>query len=211
MSFNYMNYLIKNLIKLHKLMKNSNFSFGIEINNTSVISCILNDNPNYFKDIITCFNIFFCKNKKEKCEFIYDAVCDYLDNEFSNKKLCQFHEGTCIANRKGSSQFSKDGCCYSYNYSFGGLSSRVPCQHLSNTGCTTKNIACKFNTCFYLRYNGIQFKIKDILLLKRFFNLKQLLVVKCNHFKTKEQILDKLSERNYMPFIIYYLTNSYLA
>ena len=66
-------------------------------------------------------------------------------------------------------------------------------------------MACKLYTCKYLRSKGITFKAKDNVLLSSFFNKKQLRVLSCNYFISKEEIIEKLLEKSYMPYIIYYI------
>lgn len=85
------------------------------------------------------------------------------------------------------------------------------CKHLDRkVGCTVKNISCKLFVCKYLK-NNEKFNLSpnDIILFQCFFTKKQQLVLKYNFFKTKEEIITKLLEKNSLPYFIYYLTNSY--
>lgn len=82
---------------------------------------------------------------------------------------------------------------------------RVPCVYLQNRQCVAACISCKLHTCYYLKSQGVEFKINKMLLLACFFNFKQKLILKYNVFKTREAILDKLLEPNFIPYIFYYI------
>lgn len=69
-------------------------------NNTNVIAILTcKDSMKYFKDICTTFKALSEKSLKGQYEIIYDAVCNYLDNEFIQKNLCGFCNDVCIASR----------------------------------------------------------------------------------------------------------------
>lgn len=38
-------------------------------------------------------------DKRERYEYVYDAFCNYLDNEFSVNNFCDFRDGKCAAVR----------------------------------------------------------------------------------------------------------------
>ncbi|MBO6243128.1 MAG: hypothetical protein J6O41_00960, partial [Clostridia bacterium] len=75
----------------------------------------------------------------------------------------------------------------------GPFSKLVLCEHLKKDyTCGAKCISCKLFTCDYLRKKGIQFKIKDILLLNVFFNPLQKYFIKYMVFTPKDKILKRL-------------------
>ena len=59
------------------------------------------------------------EDKDKRLDYLYDLICDYLDNEFKEKNICGFNCGIC-KKRKAMIQegIKKDkyinGCCYSY-------------------------------------------------------------------------------------------------
>ncbi len=202
-TFEYINYLINNLIHLFELLHKHNLALNFNYNNSNVVAMLsFNSDVKYFNDICTSFSALVAQNKLEQYEIIYDAVCQYLDNEFSSKNLCDFCDNVCIAARNVMTYHKVNGCCYTYNYGPGGiLISRPPCKYLVNSHCVADCISCKLHTCNYLTLQNIQFKIKDILLLNCFFSHKQHLVIKYNVFKTRQEILDKLIHIKHIPLI----------
>lgn len=210
-SFKYMEFLIKNLIRLFKILKKHNLSFTYKYNNLSILSILsCNSDMPYFEDLATCFLALLADSKEEMNAIIYDSVCDFLDNEFQSKNLCGFCNNECIASRNGFTRKKLNGCCYSYVYGAGGIILDCPpCIYLNDGHCTANCISCKLHTCYYLKSNNIQFKINDILLLKCFFSLKQHFVLKYNTFKTREEILYKLLHVNSIPFILYLIFSLY--
>ena len=203
--------LIKKLIKIFKILFKQNKIPYLDINSHNVILAISSNNTmEYFQDICTSLKAIFTSSKKEKYEVIYDYVCEYLDNEFKNKKLCDFNNNICAASREGLTKNKFNGCCYSFEYGTGGIIINYkPCKYLINGNCTAKCISCKLHTCFYLKTKNIYFKTNKILLLKSFFSQKQHLILKNNFFKSKDEIINKLCKTNFMPYIIYYIFELY--
>lgn len=133
---------------------------------------------------VTAINI---KDIKKRYSYIYDVVCNYLDNEFTINNLCDFENNKCISVRnKSHCSESVNGCCYGRN--------RGLCKHFKNNTCSIKSISCKLFTCRYLRKKGVKFKINDIVLLKYFFNFKQKLILNNSIFKDKKEIINLLLE-----------------
>lgn len=205
-SFSYMKYLINNLIHLFKILHSHNIQLGYTYNNCTIFSTLSCSIDNiYFNDICTTFKALFSNSKKQQYEIIYDFVCTYLDNQFICKNLCGFCDDICNAYRAGLSSHKLNGCCYTIDYSLGGIiHSHTPCEYLINKHCIANCISCKLHTCHYLKTKNIEFKIKNILLLNCFFSYKQWFVLKYNFFKTKEEIIKKLLQVNYIPSIFYY-------
>ena len=128
------------------------------------------------------------KDVEKRYSFIYDRVCDYLDNEYFGKNLCNFDEnGICEYYRKVDNTHY-NGCCY--------RDDRSLCQYFDekHSKCTERGISCKLYSCPVLRKKGINFKINNIPLLKYFFTFKQKLIIKYSFFKPKPYVMYKLME-----------------
>ena len=145
----------------------------------------LNTNDFFLKNIEKAINI---KDINKRYSFIYDIVCDYIDDKYLNCNYCDFKDDVCIFFRSQNKMDHKNGCCYSD--ARGGL-----CEHLKDKHCQIKSISCKLYSCPILRDNKIYFKLKDIPLIKYFFNIKQKYIIKYSFFKDKTYVLYKLIEK----------------
>lgn len=143
-----------------------------------------NSNDFWIKNIEKAINI---KDINKRYNFIYDTVCDYIDKKYLKCNYCDFKDDVCIYFRVHNNLNHKNGCCYSD--ARGGL-----CNHLKNHKCEIKSISCKLYSCEYLRKNKINFKMKDIPLIKYFFNIKQKYFIKYSFFKDKDYVISKLLE-----------------
>ncbi|MBE5822310.1 MAG: hypothetical protein E7311_06995 [Clostridiales bacterium] len=201
--------LRKLIINLDKINKMYSIKYIINLGKQNFNK--LNDELNnlLFNLVHGLITISF-NTKKEKYEYIYDIVCDYLDNEFAKNNLCDFKEGKCIANRNGETMHKDNGCCYNVKY-VGHLDFKVCgyCTKLSEKGCTIKCISCKFFTCKYYKKQGISFEPKSIFLINTFFNKSQILVLKYNIYRTKEEIINKLLSDKLLPYFLSLATKSY--
>ncbi len=125
------------------------------------------------------------KDKRERYSYIYDVVCDYLDNEFIHKNKCEFCNNKCAAIRNGYHfEESVAGCCYGRR--------RGTCKNFKNNICSIKSIACKLFTCKYLKKQNIRYKINDIPLLKYFFDIIQKYIMSMAIMTDKEETIDML-------------------
>lgn len=204
---------IENLILLNQFCSSLNLNICNKMEDMNILSYIVNNNSKYFYDIVSSFNALLCDTKKERYEYIYDIVCNYLDNEFTTKNICDFKNDQCYGNRQKGASHSSMGCCYSFTYTHF-LDPRLIkdvklCKHLDCKTCTTQCMACKLFTCKYLKERGIYFKPDEILLLDCFFTKKQHLILKHNFFKKREDIINKLLENTSTPYFIYYLNGMY--
>lgn len=186
--------LIQNLFKLKKFCKTHNIPIGEKLENKKILLGYVNNyNPNNFKEkeFICAINAIFYKTKKERYYYIYDTICEYLDNCFYGKNVCDFVNNKCGEKRNTSSTW---GCCRHYKSKlFGPLTKWVLCEHLGKDGrCKIKSIGCKLYTCDYLHSKGIKFKIKDILLLDAFFNPIQKYIIKFSVYTPEEKVIKKL-------------------
>lgn len=213
-SFEYTKFVIKNIKKLFEKCKKNNINIGYRKNEINIIALVEHNNSIYLNDLIASFKVISMQTNKEKYEFIYDNVCRLLDNEFYCKNICDFKNDKCIASRSGRSCHEKMGCCYSFEYAglfdFRIVKNVKVCKYLQDKKCSTNNISCKLFTCRYLKEKNICFDSHKILLLECFFNKKQHEIIKSNFFRTREEILDKLLEKNKDAYLWYYIFSKYM-
>ena len=136
------------------------------------------------------------KDKKERYSYLYDLICDYLDQEFRSKNICGFSNNLCrrrcdMMERNIKKDTYLNGCCHSY-------SEGKDCEHLTSNGCGIKNIACKTYTCFYLRKRGYRYTLDNIYLSRYFFNRRQKFYIENTHFVDKSVIMKGILERDFM-------------
>ncbi len=187
--------------------KKGQINLGINMEGKNIIGCIILPDEKSMEDIsiLDILKIAMLEPKRQY-EYIYDTVCQQLDKKFQENNYCEFKDNSCIANRNGYTKDCKMGCCYSFEcVGMLNIINRKQCIHLQNKHCDTTCIACKLYTCKYLREKGIYFDCNKILIIDCFLNKKQKEIIQKNFFKTREQILDKLLEKNKMPYWLYYL------
>ena len=137
------------------------------------------------KDKIHSIHALNIKDIRSRYSYIYDVVCDYLDNEFITNNKCEFIDNKCISVRCNSHcPESVNGCCYGTN--------RGLCKNFVDGKCTIRSLSCKLFTCRYLRKQGVKYPINSFPLLKYFFNFKQKIVLDQSIFKDKDYIIDLL-------------------
>ena len=158
-----------NKFKHLKKRKYRNYKLKTEVKN--------NDELNAF---IKAFNH---KDLKKRYEFIYDYMCNYLDNNVC--VLCDFKNDKCIANRLKKSVHEKDGCCYFRKEGF--------CKYFDGKKCTNPNITCKLFMCKQAEKKlGFESRCKNYLLLDFFFNNVQKNILEHNYKKKKDYTIDLL-------------------
>lgn len=212
--YRYSKFIIKNLEKFFILSNKYNKKLGFNILKNKIIALVYSNKSIYTNDILNAFKVLILPSKEEKNEFIYDTVCEYLDNEFRKNNICDFKNDQCIANRAGRCTGHKTmGCCYSFDYAklyeLRLVKNVKLCQYMQNKSCSTKNISCKLFTCKCLKEKNIFFNTHEILLLDCFFNRKQHEIITSNFFRTREEILEKLLEKNYDTYLWYYMFKKY--
>lgn len=161
--------------------------------NIKVSNNIIKSNSKYEPMILTSINVCNFKDKKKKNDFLYDEVCDYLDNIVVKNNVCGFKNNVCVAKRGTG---CKNGCCHHFkNKRLGILYQKklYNCEYQKDKRCTAKCITCKMYMCDYLRKRGYSFTMSNVLIIKRYFNILQKLVIKTNFFTTKEDIMKKLN------------------
>lgn len=154
---------------------------------------------------------------KTRYEYVYDALCDYLDKEFRVNNYCDFIDNKCVAVREGKTDkftrlAGKDciGCCSSYDLGIGlSICNLRTCIHLGDKGCNTKCVSCKLYACKYLREKGIRFDIFKFPELKKVFSRKQIEVLHNNPFNLREDIIDRLLKvkRSKLPLWLFWMLN----
>lgn len=169
------NRVIKNTKKILNLCDKNNYK--LKFNYLEKITD--DDNAFWIKNIEEAINI------NERYSLIYDKVCEYIDKKYMKCNYCDFKDDVCIYFRYHNMLEHKNGCCYSD--ARGGL-----CENLVNNSCKIKSISCKLYSCEYLRKNKINFRMKNIPLIKYFFNIKQKYYIKYSFFKDKDYVIDKL-------------------
>ena len=149
---------------------------------------------NYLEDINNIDKLFWVKNiekaintknTEKRYSFIYDNVCEYIDKKYQKCNYCDFKDDICVFFRNNKDICHENGCCYSD--SRGGL-----CKNLVNNSCQIKSISCKLYSCEYLRKRKVNFRMKNIPLIKYFFNIKQKYYIKYSFFKDKDYVINKL-------------------
>lgn len=146
------------------------------------------DNEQNIIDLIRSIKVMLLPTILEKYEYIYDTVCDFLDNEFICKNICEFKNDKCIAKRNFNITC---GCCRHYKSLFS--NQLIQCEYLINKRCSTKCLTCKMFTCNYIvKHKKIKYRIKDIFLLDKFLNPIQKIIILISYFTSKEKIIKRL-------------------
>ena len=103
---------------------------GTESNLKIQIGFLLNydeNNKNHI-EFISAINAILYDNKFQRYNYIYDTVCDYLDNFFYGKNLCDFKENQC-GEKRGTT--SRIGCCHHFKVKWlGPFTKLVPCVNI---------------------------------------------------------------------------------
>ena len=186
--------VLKRLLSIKKKILKSKVVIGIKRENKTLLGYVINydSSSKEQKEFLLGINAIFYNTRYERYNYIYDVVCEYLDTAFIDKNLCDFKENKCAEKRNTKSTI---GCCRHFKVKWlGPLSKLIQCEYLNKESyrCDAKCIGCKLFTCDYLRRKGIQFRIKDILLLDTFFNPLQKYYIKSMVFTPKEKILKRL-------------------
>lgn len=181
--------IIKKLQKIVKKINKRKLEIGITKEDKIIIGEVIisGDNEKNMA-IIKCIKAALIKEKEKRIEYIYDQVCKDLDEEFEKNNYCDFKEDICIGKRNCKGKVTM-GCCHKFKNRIlisGGLQE---CPYLVNKHCVTQCITCKLFTCDAI---NVKFRLRDIPLIKYFFNPIQKLIVKISFFTKKEEIIRKL-------------------
>lgn len=181
--------LIKNIQKILKKCNKKKLNIGLEYKEKKIIGELIDDSTKERKtDIIKCLKAVLIKEKREKIEYIYDQVCEELDEEFAKNNYCDFKDDVCIGKRNCSERVTM-GCCHKFKHPITMNGELKECPYLVDKHCSTQCITCKLFTCNAIK---VKFKLKDIPLIECFFNPIQKLIVKTNFFTKREKIIDRL-------------------
>lgn len=131
------------------------------------------------------------KMEDNRLQFVYDTLCEDLDESFSKYNFCNFKNNKCLSQRhKGFfnnyPNQNKDGCCFNVY--------RKCKLHNKDGSCQTKCMACKLFTCPYLGKRGIGLYASEMLLIRAFFNKKQKKDLVWEFFRKKEKVLKILEK-----------------
>lgn len=185
--------LIKNIKKIYKQCKIKKITLGIEKNEKNIIGQIIGPDDNKLKrDVIDCITVMFLDNKKLKIQYIYDHVCNYLDEEFIKNNYCDFKNDVCVSKRSGTCPNKVTmGCCHRFIHPLTMSGKLVLCKYfdINKKQCKTKCMTCKFFTCDTIRK---KFRMSEFPLLNYFFNPIQKFIIKISYFTSKEKILSRL-------------------
>lgn len=185
--------LLKKLLFIKEAISKSKIEIGLQEDSKKLLGYIINydENNKQQNDFVLAINAIFYKTRYERYNYIYDTVCDYLDSCFYEKNLCDFQNNKCREKRNTT---SNTGCCRHYRIKcLGPLTKLIVCEHLKEDyTCGAKCISCKLFTCDCLKKKGVNFRIKDILLLDTFFNPLQKYFIKYKVFTPKDEILKRL-------------------
>lgn len=202
-------------IKLLKKLKNNNYKIrysGIEYNDNKLIGIVNNAN----QEIIDCIKAIFIDDKDKKYDFIYDTICNQLDQKWIDENPCKFENNICIYERHFKNP-RKNGCCYAFWYkNYGSQITGVhQCEYLHPTEhCKNSNITCKLFVCPYLKkHTNFNIDIKENIMIQVFCNGYQKLVMKNNFFIPKNEFIEKLKkdEKRMKPLIFYYVSRDFLV
>ena len=181
--------IIKNIQKILKKCNKKKLNIGLEYKEKKIIGELIGDSTKERKtDIIKCLKAVLIKEKREKIEYIYDQVCEELDEEFAKNNYCDFKDDVCIGKRNCSERVTM-GCCHKLKHPITMNGELKECPYLVDKHCSTQCITCKLFTCDAIK---VKFKLKDIPLIEFFFNPIQKLIVKTNFFTKREKIIDRL-------------------
>lgn len=209
--------IIKQIIGLKKLCAGNKISFGISCGEKNYVGSVCCGDGEYGADIERALIAAAIDEPRQRCEYIYDAACDYLDERFRQNNYCDFRDNHCKLVRKyNAKDTAQVGCCHSYRLfrvlTVDFMYDHKPCRYMGVGGCTEKCLGCKLYTCDMLKKEGIRFSLDKMLLTDCFFSRKQKMVLKSNIFRSKQQVIDKTmqAEADKSPIWWYYLCGRHI-
>jgi len=122
------------------------------------------------KSIINGLNI---KKRYDRCVFVIDEACKYIDNYYKDKNICDFKYGKCINHRIKKLDYV-NGCCRK-------------CRLQSSKGCTSKNVACKLFYCKELENKYKLLNEKDVKVLYILSYIQRITLLS-DFFSSKEEV-----------------------
>lgn len=182
----------KKVIKIYEYSYKNN----IKVKDIFLINYDKSINNNYMiKELDSLLKAYLLKYE-DRINYIYDYMCNYLDNEFKDFNLCDFKNNLCVSRRELECNGCKNpltyGCCYTKG--------RV-CPNLINSRCTIKSLPCKFFTCRYLEKRGIKYRPWNYLMIRLFLSKRQMVILDQSLYTSKEIIINKLLRRNSLDYL----------
>ena len=167
----------------------------ININNTVFKIKNYDNRINYhLNELANLIIAYKMNNKREQYTFIYEKVSEELDKRFRNHNVCGFKDNLCKNKVCLKDKYDLErlitGCCYTQG--------RV-CPNLDKDHCKINCLACKFFTCYKLRFEGIFYHPSDFLLIKNFFNHHQLVLLRDTLFVDKDDMVSILLKEKKVP------------
>lgn len=166
-----------NKINVYKLIHMNNI---LKLN----INCKLNKfTKKELEDVVHAFNI---KDSYERLKYVYERLCDYLDDDYKKHNYCKFDSnGTCINTRVNK---IKTQCCRQ-------------CKYISKKGCTTKGLACKMFFCKYIKETKKVPNYHKYRLYKYFFNINQKIISTINFWENEDEQLNDIYHANLLTYL----------
>ncbi len=180
-------YIIKDTKNLIKFCDKNNYNVSLIYNGKKIDEKYLKkDIKDNLRDMITIMHAINIKDKYKRYDYIYDTVCNYLDEKIKTN-YCEFKDDVCLKYRIKNPNH-KNGCCE--------CKGRGKCKYLIDSVCTMKScMACKLFTCHTLKKKGINQNINDFVLTKYFFNNKEKDILQFSYWTPKEIVMEKLIKR----------------
>lgn len=180
-------YIIKDTKNLIKFCDKNNYNVSLIYNGKKIDEKYLKkDIKDNLRDMITIMHAINIKDKYKRYDYIYDTVCNYLDERIKTN-YCEFKDDVCLKYRIKNPNH-KNGCCE--------CKGRGKCKYLIDSVCTMKScMACKLFTCHTLKKKGISQNINDFVLTKYFFDNKEKDILQFSYWTPKEIVMEKLIKR----------------
>lgn len=141
-------------------------------------------------DLDLIVNALNMKNRGERVAFIYDTVCDFIDEKMVGCSICDFKKNKCFVQRKNNID-RVNGCCHG-------------CPYQVDKKCTIKNVACKLFFCPAAKKKKKVIKIRNIDIM-RLYSIRQKIICKVDFYANREEILNDLNERLFFTSIMHAL------
>ena len=163
-----------------------------KVKDKEVYSYVKKGNSPYEFFIERSVSVMNINLKEAKYNYLYDEICEYLDSRVVMENVCGFKDDKCLAKKDTDVTM---GCCHHFkNKRFGMLYEKSPvlCEYQKDKRCTAKCITCKMYMCDKLKKQGYSFTVNNVLLIKRYFNIFQKIVIISSFFETKGKIMKKI-------------------
>ena len=180
--------LVKKIKRIIKKCYKKKVKIGIEKGEKNIIGEIVGKSKLNEHKIIECIKASLISEKRKRIEYIYEQVCQDLDEEFAKNNYCDFKDDVCIGKRNCKDKITM-GCCHKFINPITMKGGLKECPYLKDKHCSTQCITCKLFTCDAIK---VKFRLKDIPLIAFYFNPIQKIIVKTSFFTNKEKIINRL-------------------